>query len=104
MSVSLTDYQCGAKATSAAAWDRIREAMFESGFAWDVDVVDAAGRHGLVVQEVPIKWVDRAGSTVPPLRTSCELGCAILRIQRRRCFDTDRSSSTRAGPRPDVGA
>lgn len=95
--VSLADYQCGAKAISAEGWERIRCDIFESGFAWDVNVVDAAGRHGLPVQEVPIHWVDRPGSTVPPLRTTVELGWALLRIQRRRLVRTPRDR-----PVPDL--
>ena len=79
----LYDYQCGAKALSADAWTRVRDHLYEPGFAWDVELVAMAGALDLPLVEVPIVWEDRPGSTVSPVRTSLALGRALLAARHR---------------------
>ena len=81
--VSLYDYQCGAKALTADAWQQLRGRLTETGFAWDVELVALAGDSGLRVCEVPITWYDHPDSTVPPVRTAFELGVALVRTRVR---------------------
>lgn len=87
LSVALYDYQCGAKAITAEAWARVRTEIYDPGFAWDVDLVAAAGRNGLRVREVPIRWIDRPRSTVSPAGDGADLIRALVRAQRIRLFD-----------------
>jgi glycosyltransferase involved in cell wall biosynthesis len=83
LSVSLYDYQCGAKAISAPGWAAVREHLYEPGFAWDVELLAIAGALDLRVREVPIEWHDQPGSTVSPVRTSIRLGRALLAARHR---------------------
>ena len=83
LATDLYDYQCGAKAVSAPAWRRLREHLYESGFAWDVELVAVAGALGLTVREVPVTWIDQPNSTVDPLQTPLELLPALLTARHR---------------------
>jgi Glycosyltransferases, probably involved in cell wall biogenesis len=77
------DYQCGAKALRAEAWDEIGHHCYESGFAWDLEFVSVAGSLGYGITEVPVEWEDHPDSTVDPVWTTVELGRALLDVRRR---------------------
>ncbi|MDS0281556.1 glycosyltransferase [Haloarcula onubensis] len=83
LTVSLYDYQCGAKAITAEGWGKVRSHLYEPGFAWDVELAAIAGALDLRVTEVPIRWEDRPGSTVSPVRDSLALGRALLSARHR---------------------
>jgi glycosyltransferase involved in cell wall biosynthesis len=83
LDAQLHDYQCGAKALSREAWERVRPHLYEPGFAWDVELVAMAGALELDVREVPITWEDMPGSTVSPVRTSLRLARALLVARHR---------------------
>ncbi|QLD88536.1 glycosyltransferase [Natronomonas salina] len=83
LDAELYDYQCGAKALSADAWSRVRSHLYESGFAWDIELVAMAAAIGLEIEEVPIEWEDMPGSTVDPISTSLSLGAALLAARHR---------------------
>ena len=105
LAVSLYAYQCGAKAITAAGWTRVREHLYEPGFAWDVELVAIAGALDLSVREVPIEWEDRPGSTVSPVRDSVALARALVRTRHRaRQLQDDRLHTAIASHRPDPTA
>ncbi len=83
LSVSLDDYQCGAKAIDAESWAQVRSHLYESGFAWDVELIAIAGALGRRVEEVPIRWEDQPGSTVSPVSDSLALLRALLATRHR---------------------
>lgn len=83
LSVNLYDYQCGAKAITTAGWEQVRRHLYESGFAWDVELVAIAGALDLEVAEVSVQWHDQPGSTVAPVRDSLRLGRALLAARHR---------------------
>ncbi|WP_232686643.1 glycosyltransferase [Halobacterium zhouii] len=83
LAVDLYDYQCGAKAITADSWGRVREHLYEPGFAWDVELVAIAGALGERVAEVPLTWEDKPGSTVSPIRTPFALFSALLAARHR---------------------
>lgn len=83
LDVELYDYQCGAKAVNAAAWERVRGHLYEAGFAWDVELVAIAGALDLRVAEVPVEWEDQPGSTVSAVRTPFALFRALLAARHR---------------------
>ncbi len=83
LETDLYDYQCGAKAIAADAWRDVRGHLYESGFAWDVELVAVAGALGKRIEEVPVTWVDRPDSTVNPLSTPFELLAALLLARHR---------------------
>ncbi|WP_255150482.1 glycosyltransferase [Halorarius halobius] len=83
LDADLYDYQCGAKAISAAAWDDVRQHLYEPGFAWDVELVAMVAALGYEVAEVPIAWEDRPGSTVSPVSTAVDMGRALFVARHR---------------------
>jgi glycosyltransferase involved in cell wall biosynthesis len=83
LTVSLYDYQCGAKAIDADSWEQVRAHLYEPGFAWDVELIAIAGALGLRVGETPIRWEDQPGSTVSPVRDSVALFTALLASRHR---------------------
>ncbi|MUV60486.1 glycosyltransferase [Halobacterium sp. CBA1126] len=83
LDVDLYDYQCGAKAVTSEGWERVRDHLYEPGFAWDVELVAMAGALDLRVREVPIEWEDQPGSTVSPVETSVALFRALLASRHR---------------------
>ncbi|MFB6111291.1 MAG: glycosyltransferase [Halobacteriaceae archaeon] len=83
LGLKLYDFQCGAKALRAAAWRRIREHLYESGFAWDIEVLAVAKACGIAIAEVPITWHDDPESTVDPVRTSLDMLRALLVVRHR---------------------
>ncbi|MFC7235892.1 glycosyltransferase [Halosegnis marinus] len=103
LDADLYDYQCGAKAVRAEAWERVRDHLYEPGFAWDVEFVAMAAALGYRVAEVPIEWEDAPGSTVDPLRTALDMGRALFvarhrakRLQNSRLHDA--LAASRADP------
>jgi glycosyltransferase involved in cell wall biosynthesis len=83
LEAELYDYQCGAKALTAEWWDRVRGHLYESGFAWDIELVAMAAALGARVLEVPIEWEDHPGSTVSPVRTTLSLARALFVVRHR---------------------
>lgn len=81
--ISVYDYQCGAKALTADAWEQIRPSITETGFAWDLELLGLAGQLGISHREVPVRWNDQPGSTVDPLGATYEMGTALFAIRRR---------------------
>ena len=101
LSVSLDDYQCGAKVIDAEAWERVHDHLYEPGFAWDVELIAMAGAVGLSVREVPIEWEDRPGSTVDPVADAARMFRALVTARHRaKQLTDDRLHSVIAARRP----
>ncbi|WP_424019534.1 glycosyltransferase [Halorientalis pallida] len=83
LDAKLHDYQCGAKAITRTGWERIREHLYEAGFAWDIELVAMAAAFDLRIAEVPITWEDQPGSTVEPIRTSIRMAKALFTARHR---------------------
>ncbi|WP_206022031.1 glycosyltransferase [Salarchaeum sp. JOR-1] len=81
--VSLSDYQCGAKALTQEAWQAVRDYLYEPGFAWDVELVTVADARGLQLTEVPVAWEDDPRSTVNTRETVQELARTVFSLRRR---------------------
>lgn len=77
------DTQCGFKAVSRRAAAVLSGRGREPGFAFDVEWLLLARRHGLKVKEFPIRWRDRAESKVRLFRHAPAMFGALLRLQRR---------------------
>lgn len=82
--IDITDFQCGAKAIDHQCWTAIRDELYEPGFAWDLEVLWLADRHGCKIRERPIEWEDRPDSTVPPFGTAIELGTLLTKLAAGR--------------------
>ncbi len=86
LDIAMYDYQCGAKALTAPAWEAVRTHLYEPGFAWDVELLAMADALDLSVVEIPITWEDRPGSTVAPIRTPLAMahGLYVARNRAKR--------------------
>lgn len=83
LDIQLSDYQCGIKAITREAWQKVRTHLYRPGFAWDLELVAVAHAFGYDITEVPITWHDNAGSTVNPATTSLKLGKTLLQLRFR---------------------
>lgn len=83
LDAELYDYQCGAKAITAAAWERARDHLYEPGFAWDIELVACAAALDYRIAEVPVAWEDQPGSTVSPVSDTLDMGRGLLVARHR---------------------
>ncbi|WP_424014143.1 glycosyltransferase [Halorubrum xinjiangense] len=80
---SAYDYQCGAKGLTAEAWQQLRPHLYESGFAWDLELIAMAGAKGLRIEEIPVTWRDDPESTVDPFSAAVNMASALVSIRHR---------------------
>jgi glycosyltransferase involved in cell wall biosynthesis len=83
LDVDLYDFQCGAKALTAETWSVVRHHLYAPGFAWDIELVTVSAALGHSIEEVPIRWEDKDGSTVSPVRTPLAMGRGLLTAHHR---------------------
>jgi hypothetical protein len=72
-----------------AAWQDVRDHLYEPGFAWDVELVAVADALGNRVVELPVVWEDRPGSTVDPVPAALRMGRGLLAARHRAALLKD---------------
>jgi len=77
------DTQCGFKAFTAEAADRVFPALQTRGFGFDVEVLYRAQRAGYRIAEVPTRWINSPQSRVHPIRHSTIMFLELLAIPGR---------------------
>ncbi len=80
---SVYDSQCGLKLVRTDVLETIRPRLAEQGFAFDVDLLAGLRTIGATMIEMPIDWIDVAGSKVHVVRDAFRLAWALRRIRRR---------------------
>jgi len=78
---SFPDTQCGFKAVSAHAADIIFPRQTVNRFGFDAEILYIAQRHGLRVEQVPIRWINSPQSRVHPLIDSAKMLGEVVRIR-----------------------
>lgn len=76
------DTQCGFKLFTGEAARSLFQSARIDRFAYDVEILALARRHGYRVAEVPIRWSDSAGSRVRPLVDSLQMLADLMKIRR----------------------
>ena len=76
------DSQCGFKCLNGKAARALFAAQTIDGFAFDVELLLRAKKDGYRIQEVPIRWLDNASSTVRPLKDAYEMFLDLIRVRR----------------------
>lgn len=79
----LNDTQCGFKLMEGNAAREIGAELTIDGFAYDVELVWLARRHGYKVVEVGVVWVDSPDSRVDPIRSSLSMLRDVVRMRFR---------------------
>ncbi len=77
----LHDTQCGFKAFTAAAAERLFLRSTIDGFGFDVEILYLARKYRLRLAEVPIVWYYQASSRVSPLRDTIRMVRDVLRVR-----------------------
>lgn len=84
--VAVSDVLCGFKGFRREAARTLFAELETPGFAFDVEILGLAKRHGLSLVEIPIAWRHEAGSTVRPLAHSFtslrELFAIAMRLRK----------------------
>lgn len=82
----LRDTQCGFKLLEGDAARRLFSELRTEGFAFDVELLWLARRHGYRIEEVGVRWIDSPGSRVHPLFDSSAMlrDVVLLRWRHRR--------------------
>lgn len=78
----LQDTQCGFKCFRASAAKEIFQYQTLTGWAFDVEILLIAQRHGFAIHEVGIPWNYESGSRISVLRDSWRMFLDLLTIQR----------------------
>ncbi len=79
----LRDTQCGFKLLDGEAARRLFTEMTIERFAYDVELVWLARRHGHRVAEVGVRWADSSSSKVNPLSDSARMFWDVLALRWR---------------------
>jgi len=75
------DTQCGFKAFSRGAAQRLFSTQTIEGWGFDAELLFLAGRLGLKVDEVPVVWSDAEGTRIHPLRDGLHMIAEVLSIR-----------------------
>ena len=86
---SLRDHQCGLKAFSARAIDKLLYRTREDSWFWDTEILVMAHQTGFHVEEVPVDWVEKKARRTELRRLVSDLylhGVGLLRLKSRFAF------------------
>lgn len=83
LGLRFADTQCGFKLFTAAAATTLFTDLRCEGWAFDVEILASAERHGLRVVEIPVTWHETARSKVRIGRTGVEMLWALWSLRRR---------------------
>lgn len=76
------DTQCGFKFFDGVVAHWIFEQCTTDGFAFDVEVLARAGTAGIPVQEIPVDWSEKPGSTLRLVRDGVPSMLAVASVAR----------------------
>ena len=77
---SLRDHQCGFKALSREAFERLHADVADEHWFWDTELLVRAQRAGLTVAEFPVEWEPKGDTKVDLVRDVFGMGSQILRL------------------------
>jgi len=77
----LRDTQCGFKLVEGEAGRQLARELKIEGFAYDVELIWLARRHGWQVAEVGVVWINSEDSRVSPIRSSLSMLRDLVRIR-----------------------
>jgi dolichyl-phosphate beta-glucosyltransferase len=93
----LWDTQCGFKLFRGDQARQLFTELRTDGFAFDVEILYRGRRHGLIVLEVPVRWVHSAPSRVAPVKHSLQMLKDLVNIRLAGAGRTQRALTPPAG-------
>lgn len=80
----IQDSQCGFKLfkKEAVQW-LLQQNLYVNGFAFDVEFLYLARKGGLVIQEVPVRWLNAKGTKVNPISDPLKMFAHLFGIRMR---------------------
>ena len=75
------DTQCGFKLFRTEVARKIVKYQTSERFSFDVEILLIAGKMGLKVKEVPVRWIDRKGSTLNTFRDTPLMLYDLIKIK-----------------------
>lgn len=81
---SFTDAQCGFKAMTREAARQILPLVEDDGWFFDTEMLALAQEKGYALSEVPVRWVEDAGTTVDIADTARKDIAGMRRVRRQR--------------------
>jgi hypothetical protein len=88
--LSISDTQCGLKAMSKSALEKIMPHMTRKGFEFDVELLLRAKNLGMKIKEVPITWKhmqETSKISGLPIRTAKRVGFGLFDLWIKNSFD-----------------
>jgi uncharacterized protein (TIRG00374 family) len=76
----LRDHQCGFKALSREAFERLHADVADEHWFWDTELLVRAQRAGLEVAEFPVEWEPKGDTKVDLVRDVFGMGSQIVRL------------------------
>lgn len=80
---TFVDTQCGFKVFTAEATRTVFSRQTLDGFSFDVELLYIAGKHGVTVREIPVRWINSPTSRVKPVRDSLRMFWGLILIHCR---------------------
>jgi hypothetical protein len=79
---AVVDAQCGFKAMSRAAADKLLPQVVDDGWFFDTELLIRAEKSGCGIKQVPVRWTDDPNSHVRILKTAMQDLRGIWRLKR----------------------
>jgi glycosyltransferase involved in cell wall biosynthesis len=81
LGLKLKDTQCGFKAFSRSAAQKLFSMQTIEGWGFDAELLFLATRSRLKIKEVPVVWSDAVGTRINPLRDGLHMMAEVLTIR-----------------------
>jgi glycosyltransferase involved in cell wall biosynthesis len=97
LGTDIIDHQCGFKAMTRAAYERLRPELRDFGFFFDTELIAYARASGLRIKELAVRWVDAPVSKVPLVPASAGMLASLLMLAFRLRIQAPSFRQNRAG-------
>jgi glycosyltransferase involved in cell wall biosynthesis len=81
--LAIYDSQCGCKIIRRSSYERVRDSLVETRFAFDIDLLAHLHAERATMREVPVDWSDIPGSKVSLLKDGMQMLGAVWNLKRR---------------------
>lgn len=78
---NVKDTQSGYKLINRKALDIILPHLKHNGFEWDVEFLKLAKEHGVIIKEVPIRWMHQEKLNVDPVADGLKMFFSLIKIR-----------------------